>query len=254
VAIGTNVPRALVGNTGAAAAVPPSSLSLPQGRGLADAYKQLQRVRPGASPLAAAVAGSGADLLEVQAAFANVVAPPAGPAPSPNLEGTGNATGRRGTSALITQLDLVAKAVNAGLRTRVYALSMGGFDTHAAEHDTHARLLADLDAGLGSFFAALHEGAPRERTVVAVHSEFGRRVAANASGGTDHGTAAPVLVLGRPVRGGLHGEPSSLTDLDDGDLRFTTDFRSVYATLLGGVLGVDARTTFDRGFPTLPFL
>jgi uncharacterized protein (DUF1501 family) len=83
--------------------------------------------------------------------------------------------------------------------------------------------------------------------VLAVYSEFGRRVAANANQGTDHGTAAPVLVAGRRVRGGLYGEQPSLADLDDGDLRFTTDFRAVYATLLDRVLGTDPAAALGDG-------
>jgi uncharacterized protein (DUF1501 family) len=75
--------------------------------------------------------------------------------------------------------------------------------------------------------------------VVAVYSEFGRRVRANGSQGTDHGTAGPLLVLGDPVRGGLYGEQPSLTDLDAGDLKYHVDFRDVYATLLAGVLDTD---------------
>jgi len=75
--------------------------------------------------------------------------------------------------------------------------------------------------------------------VVAVYSEFGRRVAANASDGTDHGTASSMFLLGQGIKGGLYGEPPSLTDLDQGDLKYTTDFRDVYATLLADVLGSD---------------
>jgi uncharacterized protein (DUF1501 family) len=75
--------------------------------------------------------------------------------------------------------------------------------------------------------------------LIAVYSEFGRRVKANASDGTDHGTASSMFLLGAGVRGGLYGEPPSLTDLDDGDLRHTTDFRDVYATLLADVLGAE---------------
>lgn len=72
-----------------------------------------------------------------------------------------------------------------------------------------------------------------------VYSEFGRRVRANGSDGTDHGTADPVFLLGRGVRGGFHGAQPSLADLDDGDLKFTTDFRAVYASVLDRVLGAD---------------
>jgi uncharacterized protein (DUF1501 family) len=75
--------------------------------------------------------------------------------------------------------------------------------------------------------------------VVAIYSEFGRRVRANASDGTDHGTASDIFLLGAPVNGGQYGEPPNLTDLDDGDLKFTTDFRDVYASLLAGVLDTD---------------
>ncbi len=78
-----------------------------------------------------------------------------------------------------------------------------------------------------------------------VYSEFGRRVTANGSDGTDHGTAGPVFVLGRGVRGGFHGAGPSLTDLDDGDLKHTTDFRAVYASLLNGVLGTDPARVLD---------
>jgi uncharacterized protein (DUF1501 family) len=81
--------------------------------------------------------------------------------------------------------------------------------------------------------------------VVLVYSEFGRRVRANGSDGTDHGTAGPVFLLGRGVRGGFHGAEPSLTDLDDGDLKHSTDFRSVYASVLDGVLGTDPGRVLD---------
>lgn len=87
-----------------------------------------------------------------------------------------------------------------------------------------------------------------------VYSGFGRRVAANLSQGTDHGTAAPVFVIGRAVKGGFYGDAPSLTDLDQGDLKFTTDFRSVYATILGGVLGVDPSVTLSGTWTPLPLL
>ena len=129
----------------------------------------------------------------------------------------------------------MAKLVKAGSPTRVYGVSLGGFDTHANEKETHAGLLADVDEAVGAFFTSL-EGLTRRapRVVLVAYSEFGRRVAANGSNGTDHGTAAPMFVAGAPVKGGFYGDEPSLTDLDNGDLKFTTDFRSVYATLLRG--------------------
>jgi uncharacterized protein (DUF1501 family) len=88
--------------------------------------------------------------------------------------------------------------------------------------------------------------------VVLMHSEFGRRVAANASGGTDHGTAGPVFLAGSRVRGGMFGDEPALTDLDQGDLRFAVDFRSVYATVLDAVLAAEPPQILGGNFPPLP--
>ena len=83
-------------------------------------------------------------------------------------------------------------------------------------------------------------------------SEFGRRVKENGSRGTDHGTAGPLFVVGGGVRGGLHGEQPSMTNLDNGDLKFTTDFRSVYASVIAQRFGVDPKDVLGGSFPTLP--
>ena len=120
-------------------------------------------------------------------------------------------------------------------------MSLGGFDLHADEKNAMAALLAKLDGPLSGFADRM---AGRD-VVVAVYSEFGRRVKANASDGTDHGTASSMFLLGRGIRGGLYGEQPSLTDLDDGDLVHTTDFRDVYATLLHDVLGADPEKVLD---------
>ncbi|MBO0855605.1 MAG: DUF1501 domain-containing protein, partial [Nocardia sp.] len=123
--------------------------------------------------------------------------------------------------------------------TRVYSVALGGFDTHAAERDTQQRLLGRVDAAISGFLGGL-AGSPRGRDVVVLaYSEFGRRVAANASQGTDHGTAAPVFLAGDPVRSGFHGDEPSLTDLDHGDLKTTVDFRDLYGELLHKVVGAD---------------
>jgi uncharacterized protein (DUF1501 family) len=90
--------------------------------------------------------------------------------------------------------------------------------------------------------------------VLVAYSEFGRRVAANGSNGTDHGTAAPMFAAGAPVKGGFYGDEPSLTDLDNGDLKFTTDFRSVYATLLEELIGVEAKAALGKPFVGVPFL
>jgi uncharacterized protein (DUF1501 family) len=155
---------------------------------------------------------------------------------------------------LAAQLDVVARCVERGAPPRVYSVSLGGFDTHADERGTQQQLLTEVDAAVSGFLTRMGGTDRGRRVVVLVYSEFGRRVAANANQGTDHGTAGPVLVAGAPVRGGFVGAQPGLTDLDDGDLRFTTDFRDVYATLLSGVLGTDPEPVLGPGRATLPLL
>jgi uncharacterized protein (DUF1501 family) len=147
------------------------------------------------------------------------------------------------------QLALVTKCVEAGAATRVYSVSLGGFDLHADEKSAQETLLAKLDRPLSAFV----ERMAGKGVVVAVYSEFGRRVRANASDGTDHGTASNVLLAGDGIPGGLYGEAPSLTDLDDGDLKFTVDFRDVYARLLHDVLGSDPARTLDGWTGRLQF-
>src|SRR3954447_26226003 len=115
---------------------------------------------------------------------------------------------------------------------------MGGFDTHSGQGATHPGLLSQLDGAVDGFFRTLDGHPKRHGVVLAVYSEFGRRLQANGSGGTDHGGGGHLLLFGTPVRNGLHGE-SDIGELLDGDLRATTDFRSVYGALLAGMLGAD---------------
>jgi uncharacterized protein (DUF1501 family) len=159
-----------------------------------------------------------------------------------------------GKNSLAAQLDLVAKAVRARVPTRVYAVKLGGFDTHANERDTQQRLLQTFDEAVTPFLRQM-AGDPYGRNVVVLaYSEFGRRVAANASQGTDHGTAGPLFVAGAPVQGGFYGEEPSLTDLDHGDLRPTTDFRDVYYELLSQTLQSDPTPSVGSGRRRLGFL
>lgn len=145
------------------------------------------------------------------------------------------------------ELQLVAQVIGAGFGTRIFHVSLGGFDTHARQLPAHAGLLAQLDGALAAFMADLAAARALDATAVLVHSEFGRRTAENQSQGTDHGAAAPVFVLGGSVQQGPHGIPPDLGNLDDGDVRATTDFRAVYGALLawagidaGAVLGADS--------------
>ena len=136
------------------------------------------------------------------------------------------------SSNLARQLRMVAAMIRDGMKTRVYYVSAGGFDTHAGQLGTHARNLQEVGDALLAFQKEMKAQDQDGRVMSLVFSEFGRRVRQNASGGTDHGTAAPCFLVGAPVKAGVHGTHPSLTDLDNGDLKFTQDFRGVYAAVL----------------------
>lgn len=152
----------------------------------------------------------------------------------------------RSVSNFADQLDLVAQCINAGIATRVYSAAISGFDTHADELSQQAQLLKQFDTGITSFFGKLKTSRP---VIMLAYSEFGRRVRANASNGTDHGTSGPVFVLGQGVNGGFYGEQPSLTDLADGDLKTTTDFRAIYGELLDRALAADPGQILGRRLP-----
>lgn len=135
-------------------------------------------------------------------------------------------------SELGKQLETVAKLISAKMQTRIYYVRLNGFDTHANQPQAHAALLRDVSDSVNALMQDLGVRGDADRTLVMCFSEFGRRVAENASSGTDHGTAGPVLFAGRKLNPGLIGSMPSLTDLENGDLKFHTDFRSVYATVL----------------------
>jgi uncharacterized protein (DUF1501 family) len=138
--------------------------------------------------------------------------------------------------------------------SRVISVELSGFDTHTNQRGAHDARMRILDAGLAAFRQDLRESGADANTVILVFSEFGRRVQENGSRGTDHGVAAPMLVLGGPVVGGLHGKHPSLTELDDGDLAMTTDFRSVYAALAEGCFGAEGRAVLGAEYPRLEIL
>jgi uncharacterized protein (DUF1501 family) len=223
------LPPLLAGQHAAGGSLPAGGLQLPRGQ-LGAAFAALGGPQPGEGAPQARAAKSLADLQNA----AHVL----GGAVSGKATAT-NAGQRRAGGALAAQLDLVAGLVEAGVPSRAYSVSLGGFDTHADERGTQERLLTELDGALGGFTDRMGRSDRGRQVVVLVYSEFGRRVRANASQGTDHGTAGPVFLLGQDVRGGFYGQQPSLTDLDNGDLKETTDFRDVYATVLEGVLGTD---------------
>lgn len=155
---------------------------------------------------------------------------------------------------LANSLSLIARMIGGGLTTRVYYASQGGFDTHAGQLNAHDRLMTELNDALSAFVADLKQQGNFERVLLITFSEFGRRVTENANGGTDHGAAAPMFALGGRVKPGLFGKHPSLTDLDNGDLKFNTDFRSVYGTVLEQWLGTPSAAVLGRKFPLLPIV
>jgi uncharacterized protein (DUF1501 family) len=143
-------------------------------------------------------------------------------------------------NALAKKFKTVAQLISAGLKTRVYYLDLDGFDTHSQQAPAHTALLQQAGGSLQAFLEDVQHQGQADRVLVMCFSEFGRRVQENASEGTDHGAAAPMFLVGKPVKPGLIGKHPSLTDLDDGDLKFHTDFRQVYATVLQRWLGWDS--------------
>ncbi len=155
---------------------------------------------------------------------------------------------------LARRLQLIAQLIKAGLTTAIYYTHLDGFDTHSGQLSQHANLMRELGRSLSAFLADLQKSGESERVVVLVFSEFGRRLGENGSGGTDHGTAAPVFLLGQPVKAGLHGPYPDLARLDDGDPIHAVDFRRVYATLLDRWLQVPHRDILGADFEPMPVL
>ena len=125
---------------------------------------------------------------------------------------------------------------------------MSGFDTHAAQEDTHSGLLSEFAGAVAAFFDDLQAAKLSEQVVLLAFSEFGRTIRENGSGGTDHGTAGAVFLVGPSVRGGVAGNMPSLTDLGDGEPKMTTDFRNIYASVLESWLVLTARDAVGGSF------
>ena len=156
-------------------------------------------------------------------------------------------------TALANRLKLIAQMVTADFPARMYFVSLDGFDTHSQQQSGHAALMAELSGAIRAFEQDLTEHKLNDRVALATFSEFGRRVAENGSLGTDHGAASMLFAMTPTGKAGFHGKPPSLTDLTDGDLKFTTDFRSVYATLLEKWLEIPAEGILGGKFETLGF-
>src|SRR5579859_7089780 len=152
-------------------------------------------------------------------------------------------------------LKVLAESIVQDLGLRVGYVTLGGFDTHANQLQTHNTLMKTLADGLNAFYTDLIHHNKADDVIIMTWSEFGRRVEENGSLGTDHGTAAPLFVLGNAINKGIYGEPPSLSSLDqNGNLKYTVDFRSVYATVLDRWLGASSKDVLGASFNSQNFL
>jgi uncharacterized protein (DUF1501 family) len=168
------------------------------------------------------------------------------------------------TTNLSNQLKIVGELIGGGLQTPIYLTTIGGFDTHANQvvanatnTGTHTNLLKTVSDAVAAFQKDLEKRGLADKVVVMTFSEFGRRVTQNGTMGTDHGSAAPLFVVGSGVRGGLLGKNPNLNDLDgNGDIKFEYDFRQIYTSILQDHLGVEAQVARDimgnKDFTGLP--
>lgn len=234
--LGSVLPPLLVGKKRSGSVLPLGGLITPTGSFARDCSR-LSLPAQGENALAARAAASLRNLLNISETISPVLKPPAPVAGElPTVNG-GNAGG---DNNLTQQLDVVSKLVSAGAPTKVWAVSLGGFDTHANEANAQSQLIGIVSNSVARFLSQLEPSGRSKDVTVLVYSEFGRRVAANASAGTDHGTSGPVFVIGDRVQGGFYGDQPSLNNLLKGDLAVTTDFRDIYASLIEGVLKTPA--------------
>jgi uncharacterized protein (DUF1501 family) len=218
IGVGSTLPPLLVGEKSVASMVDVGGIQLPWGS-VASLLPRLGKSSSSDVLLEAAAATSITDLYSTAEVLGPLV--------------TKSPTG----SFISEQLSMVSSLINANVPTRVWEVNLSSFDTHVGEQTDQNALLAELDAALGVFMTSISAGTRSNDVTVMVYSEFGRRVMSNAGLGTDHGTSAPVFLLGNSVKGGLYGEQPPLNDLDvNGNLQVTTDFRDVYGGLLHDVL------------------
>ncbi|MFQ5733444.1 MAG: DUF1501 domain-containing protein [Planctomycetaceae bacterium] len=155
-------------------------------------------------------------------------------------------------TGLGNRLKLIGKLIGAGVPERIFYTSLDGFDTHAAQAATHPKLLKELSDAVAAFHKDVKAAGQHKRVLVMTFSEFGRRVRENGSEGTDHGAGSQMFFIGETVKPGPLGKHPSLTDLSRGDLKFHTDFRSVYATVLQRWLKVEPGPVLGKKYPPVP--
>jgi uncharacterized protein (DUF1501 family) len=218
IGIGSTLPPSMVGERTVASMVDVGGIQMPWGS-VASILPRLGRSSSSDDRLEAATATSITDFYSTAQLLTPLV--PKSP--------TGSNIGQ--------QLSVVSTLINANVPARVWEVNLSSFDTHTGEQSDQNALLAEVDAAIGAFMTSISAGSRSSDVTVMIYSEFGRRVMSNASDGTDHGTSAPVLLIGNSVKGGLYSEQPPLNSLDaNGNLQVTTDFRSVYGGLLHDIL------------------
>ena len=250
IGLGSVLPPLLAGVKQVGSVLPLGGLVIPTGS-LATDCKRLSLPSNSDSRLQAAAAVSMKDLFSISSTVTPILKRPA-PIPD-NLPS--NVGGNFGSdSSLSQQLDVVAKLVAAGSPTKVWAVSLGGFDTHADEVKAQSALLGTVSNSITRFLSQIHATNRANDVVVMVYSEFGRRVKANASHGTDHGTSGPVFLAGNRINGGFYGDQPALTAQLSGDLAVTTDFRSIYGSVIEDVLSTPVGQVISGWSSKLPLI
>ena len=232
ISLGSVLPPLLAGAKKVGSALPLGGLVIPKGTIGAD-FRKLSLPSTADSKLRSLAANSMKDLFNISETITPILKrPEPKEIELPTING-GNAGG---DSNLAQQLNIVSKLIQADAPTRVWSVSLGGFDTHANEANAQSILLGSVSSAIDKFMTDIKTSKHGSNVVVLVYSEFGRRVVGNASKGTDHGTSGPMFIIGDKIKGGFYGDQPSLSKLVDGDLAVTSDFRDVYATLLEDVL------------------
>jgi len=230
IGIGSVLSPLLAGVKQSGSVLPTGGLTLPAGA-VGSRFQSLGQHSSTDTALQISAARSFTDLFSL---YHSVQGALASPAPTPVDLSTANA----GVPSLSQQLDVVATLIAANAPTRVWEVSLGGFDTHADEVSAQTALVGGVAGSVARFLSQISATAHANDVTVLVYSEFGRRVRANASLGTDHGSAGPVFVAGNAGAGGFFGDEPSLSQLDPtGNLQVTTDFRDVYGAILEDLLG-----------------
>lgn len=242
ISLGSVLPPLLAGTNVAGSALPLGGIVVPTGTLALDCQKISAATRTD-SRLMASAATSLRNLFDLSSTITPILKQPV---PEPLDLPTANGGVAGGNSDLQQQLDVVAKLIAAGSPTRVWSVSLGGFDTHANEKGSQSALLGNVSSSIARFMSQMRSTNREKDVVILAYSEFGRRVKANASQGTDHGTSGPVFVIGDRIKGGFYGDQPSLSNLIGGDLAVTTDFRDIYASLIEGVLKSPADSVMNN--------